>query len=155
MRFAYLEEGTEHFHDYVQAVEWAQRYAMINRRHYERVRVGYRWVDGNHRVRMMRTEHTNEPGLISQQRLMTSVNTALEVDLALGRLGQHRPGQQREPDAQAVAERVGPFLGARLHPVRGGRESGEHEAQVHVANERPSGAGGTPAFAGTPASVGR
>ena len=41
----------------------------------------YEWVDGNRRVRMMRTEHTNEPGLISQQRLMTSVNTALEVDL--------------------------------------------------------------------------
>ncbi len=41
----------------------------------------YDWVDGNRRVRMMRTEHTNEPGLISQQRLMTSVNTALEVDL--------------------------------------------------------------------------
>ena len=41
----------------------------------------YDWVDGNHRVRMMRTEHTNDPGLIAQQRLMTSVNTALEVDL--------------------------------------------------------------------------
>jgi acyl-CoA hydrolase len=41
----------------------------------------YQWVDGNHRVRMMRTEHTNDPGLIAQQRLMTSVNTALEVDL--------------------------------------------------------------------------
>jgi acyl-CoA hydrolase len=41
----------------------------------------YAWVDGNHRVRMMRTEHTNDPGLIAQQRLMTSVNTALEVDL--------------------------------------------------------------------------
>jgi acyl-CoA hydrolase len=41
----------------------------------------YDWLDGNHRVRMMRTEHTNAPGLIAQQRLMTSVNTALEVDL--------------------------------------------------------------------------
>lgn len=41
----------------------------------------YDWVDGNHRVRMMRTEHTNDPGLIAQQRQMTSVNTALEVDL--------------------------------------------------------------------------
>jgi acyl-CoA hydrolase len=41
----------------------------------------YDWVDGNHRVRMMRTEHTNDPGLIAQQRVMTSVNTALEVDL--------------------------------------------------------------------------
>ena len=30
---------------------------------------------------MMRTEHTNDPGLIAQQRKMTSVNTALEVDL--------------------------------------------------------------------------
>ena len=41
----------------------------------------YDWLDGNHRVRMMRTEHTNDPGLIAQQRRMTSVNTALEVDL--------------------------------------------------------------------------
>ncbi len=41
----------------------------------------YDWLDGNHRVRMMRTEHTNDPGLIAQQRSMTSVNTALEVDL--------------------------------------------------------------------------
>jgi tRNA-splicing ligase RtcB len=28
---AYLREGTEHFADYVEAVEWAQRYAMTNR----------------------------------------------------------------------------------------------------------------------------
>ena len=41
----------------------------------------YDWVDDNHRVAMMRTEHTNDPGLIAQQRQMTSVNTALEVDL--------------------------------------------------------------------------
>jgi acyl-CoA hydrolase len=41
----------------------------------------YDWLDGNHRVRMMRTERTNDPGLIAQQRMMTSVNTALEVDL--------------------------------------------------------------------------
>jgi len=41
----------------------------------------YSWLDGNHRVRMMRTEHTNDPALIALQRSMTSVNTALEVDL--------------------------------------------------------------------------
>jgi len=29
---AYLDEGTRHFDDYVQAVDWAQRYAMTNRR---------------------------------------------------------------------------------------------------------------------------
>ncbi|MGO0574920.1 acetyl-CoA hydrolase/transferase family protein [Ornithinimicrobium panacihumi] len=41
----------------------------------------YDWIDGNQRVRMGRTEHINDPGLISHQRLMTSINTALEVDL--------------------------------------------------------------------------
>ncbi len=29
---AYFSEGAEHFDDYVQAVEWAQEYAMVNRR---------------------------------------------------------------------------------------------------------------------------
>ena len=28
---AYLPQGTDHFNDYVQAVEWAQNYAMLNR----------------------------------------------------------------------------------------------------------------------------
>lgn len=29
---AYFNEGTQHFHDYIEAVEWAQEYAMTNRR---------------------------------------------------------------------------------------------------------------------------
>ncbi len=29
---AYIEEGSEHFGDYIDAVEWAQHYAMLNRR---------------------------------------------------------------------------------------------------------------------------
>ncbi|GAA1805231.1 MAG: acetyl-CoA hydrolase [Actinobacteria bacterium] len=41
----------------------------------------YDWVDGNHRVRMMRTERTNDPSMIALQRYMTSINTALEIDL--------------------------------------------------------------------------
>ena len=41
----------------------------------------YRWVDRNPRVSMMRTETTNEPSLIAQNPAMTSVNTALQVDL--------------------------------------------------------------------------
>ena len=41
----------------------------------------YDWLDGNDRVRMMRTETINDPGRIAQQPGMTSVNTALEVDL--------------------------------------------------------------------------
>ena len=41
----------------------------------------YAWVDRNPRVRMLRTETTNEPANIAANPLMTSVNTALEVDL--------------------------------------------------------------------------
>jgi acyl-CoA hydrolase len=41
----------------------------------------YEWVDGNPRLRLLRTETTNDPGRIAAQPLMTSVNTALQVDL--------------------------------------------------------------------------
>jgi acyl-CoA hydrolase len=41
----------------------------------------YSWIDRNPRVRMLRTEKTNEPGLIARQPAMTSINGALEVDL--------------------------------------------------------------------------
>jgi acyl-CoA hydrolase len=41
----------------------------------------YEWVDGNPRLRLLRTEKTNDPGRIARQPLMTSVNTALQVDL--------------------------------------------------------------------------
>ena len=40
-----------------------------------------RWVDGNPRVQMARTETTNDPGTIARNRAMVSVNTALQVDL--------------------------------------------------------------------------
>jgi acyl-CoA hydrolase len=39
------------------------------------------FVHLNHRVRMLRTETTNDPGRIARQRQMTSVNSALQVDL--------------------------------------------------------------------------
>lgn len=41
----------------------------------------YDWVDNNPRVQMLRTEKTNSPALIAANRQMTSVNSALEVDL--------------------------------------------------------------------------
>jgi len=41
----------------------------------------YDWVDDNPRVRMLRTEKTNNPARIAANRAMTSVNSALEVDL--------------------------------------------------------------------------
>ncbi len=41
----------------------------------------YAWLDRNPRVRMLRTEKTNDPGLISRRAAMVSVNGALQVDL--------------------------------------------------------------------------
>lgn len=41
----------------------------------------YRWVDHNPRVQMLRTETVNDPGMIARQPAMTSINTALQVDL--------------------------------------------------------------------------
>jgi acyl-CoA hydrolase len=59
------------------------------------------WVDGNHRVEMRRTEVTNDPALIARNPAMTSVNTALQVDLF----------------AQANASRIN----ARIHSGFGGQ----------------------------------
>lgn len=41
----------------------------------------YTWLDGNQRVRMQRTERTNAPSLIARNPAMTSINSALQVDL--------------------------------------------------------------------------
>ena len=41
----------------------------------------YDWLHLNRRVRMLRTEKTNDPGQISKQAKMTSINAALQVDL--------------------------------------------------------------------------
>lgn len=41
----------------------------------------YAWLDRNERVRMTRTETTNDPSRISANPLMVSINSSLEVDL--------------------------------------------------------------------------
>jgi acyl-CoA hydrolase len=41
----------------------------------------YSWVDRNPRIRVLRTETVNDPATIAAQPGMTSVNTALQVDL--------------------------------------------------------------------------
>ncbi|MCU1588743.1 MAG: acetyl-CoA hydrolase-like protein [Frankiales bacterium] len=41
----------------------------------------YDWVNGNPRVRILRTEVTNDPGQIAQRPRMTAINSALQVDL--------------------------------------------------------------------------
>ncbi|WP_207795292.1 acetyl-CoA hydrolase/transferase C-terminal domain-containing protein [Deinococcus koreensis] len=61
----------------------------------------YAWMNANPRIVMRRTEVTNSPSEISRQPLMTSINTALQVDLF----------------AQANASRIG----ARIHSGFGGQ----------------------------------
>lgn len=41
----------------------------------------YDWLDRNPRIRMLRTEKTNDPATIARQQRMVSVNSALQVDL--------------------------------------------------------------------------
>ena len=41
----------------------------------------YTWVDRNPRIHMLRTETANDPAMIARQPYMTSINTAIEVDL--------------------------------------------------------------------------
>jgi acyl-CoA hydrolase len=41
----------------------------------------YSWVDRNPRVRMLRTERTNDPAAIARNPQVVSVNTAIQVDL--------------------------------------------------------------------------
>ena len=53
----------------------------------------YRWVDGNERVVMRRTEITNDPAVIARQRAMTSINAALQVDL-FGQVNASRVGER-------------------------------------------------------------
>jgi acyl-CoA hydrolase len=53
----------------------------------------YAWLDGNPRVRMLRTEKTNDPALIARQPRLTSVNSALQVDL-FGQVNASRIGRR-------------------------------------------------------------
>jgi acyl-CoA hydrolase len=70
----------------------------------------YRWLDRNPAVRMLPVERSNDPAIIRANRRMTSVNTALSVDL----------------QGQIVAEAIG----GRQYSGTGGQEDfvmGAHE----------------------------
>lgn len=53
----------------------------------------YEWLDLNQQVQMLRTEKTNDPTLISKQPGMTSINTALQIDLYDQANASHVRGQ--------------------------------------------------------------
>lgn len=53
----------------------------------------YDWLNLNRQVRMLRTEKTNDPGQIARQARMTSINSALQVDLYDQANASHVNGQ--------------------------------------------------------------
>jgi len=53
----------------------------------------YNWLNLNRSVRMLRTEKTNDPGQIARQAKMTSINSALQIDLSDQANASHVRGQ--------------------------------------------------------------
>jgi acyl-CoA hydrolase len=53
----------------------------------------YKWLHLNRQVRMLRTEQTNDPGQIAKQAQMTSINSALQIDLYDQANASHVKGQ--------------------------------------------------------------
>lgn len=53
----------------------------------------YSWLHLNRSVRMLRTERTNDPGQIARQAKMTSINSALQIDLSDQANASHVRGQ--------------------------------------------------------------
>ena len=53
----------------------------------------YDWLNLNRQVRMLRTEKTNDPGQIARQARMTSINSALQIDLYDQANASHVNGQ--------------------------------------------------------------
>jgi acyl-CoA hydrolase len=78
----------------------------------------YEWVDRNPRLRLLRTEKTNDPGRIACQPLMTSINTALQVDLFA------------QANAAFVAGRVYSGFGGQTDFIVGSLHSGGGQAVI-------------------------
>jgi acyl-CoA hydrolase len=83
------------------------------------------WAHDNPRIRMLRTEKTNDPALIARQRLMVSVNTALQVDL----FGQ--------ANASWVQKRIYSGLGGQSDFVVGALHSDGGQAVMALSSWHP------------------
>ena len=79
----------------------------------------YEWVDRNPRVRMSRTETTNDPSRIASRPHMVSINTALQLDL------------HDQASASHVGKRVYSGLGGQPDFVEGALRS--HGGQAIIA----------------------
>jgi acyl-CoA hydrolase len=74
----------------------------------------YAWADKNPRIRLLRTETTNNPAKISQNPSMVSVNTALQVDL-FGQVNASRIGARIHSGFGGQTD----FIVGALHADRG------------------------------------
>lgn len=85
----------------------------------------YDWVDQNPRLRMLRTETTNNPAEISARPLMVSVNSALQVDL----FGQ--------ANASRIASRIYSGFGGQTDFVVGALHSQGGKALIAMRSWHP------------------
>jgi acyl-CoA hydrolase len=85
----------------------------------------YEWVDRNPRVQMARTETTNDPGLIARNPAMTSINTALQVDL----LGQ--------ANASRIHARIYSGFGGQTDFIVGALHSRDGQALIALRSWHP------------------
>ena len=106
----------------------------------------YAWADRNERLRLLRTETTNDAALIAQHPRMVSINTALQVDLFgqanASRIGGHHPAAGlRRADRlhRGSAPRgrgTGPDGSGVLAPQ--GRRLGDHPAHRRAGDLLPA-----------------
>ncbi|MGH3425882.1 MAG: acetyl-CoA hydrolase/transferase C-terminal domain-containing protein [Nocardioidaceae bacterium] len=85
----------------------------------------YEWVHDNGRVRVMRTETTNNPGLIRQHRSMVSINTALQVDL----FGQS--------NASRIGRRIHSGIGGQVDFIEGALHAVHPQAIIALRSWHP------------------
>ena len=85
----------------------------------------YGWLDRNERVRMTRTEVTNDPSRISANPLMVSINSSLEVDLFA------------QANASRVAGRTYSGLGGQADFVVGAIHSTGGQALIGLRSWHP------------------
>jgi acyl-CoA hydrolase len=83
------------------------------------------WVDGNERVEMRRTEVTNDPSLIARNPAMTSVNTALQVDLFA------------QANASRIKARIYSGFGGQTDFIVGAMHSGGGQAVLALRSWHP------------------
>ena len=85
----------------------------------------YAWVDRNPRVQVLRTETTNSPARIAANRAMTSINTALQVDL----FGQ--------ANASRIAARIHSGFGGQTDFTVGALHSRDGQALMALRSWHP------------------